>query len=508
MNQPSAMRHLLWKDIKILKPLILVAFGCIVVFNMVCMLIWPETRSVEGWSIPLWLFVPNLVAFGSAAMLVGTDEDAKTMDWLRTLPIHWSQIAISKLIVAFVGVVLTWIVASIMFFVVINIGGVKLSLANSEPHPVSMVFYGGFFCALLLFEGFVLAWGLRSSLVGLILLLPIYFVTIYSGIGSIVFLSLDNELTATMLPVICTLGLFAALLIQHWAAYRRLTKPIRTSPGAAVSTFLENASPAPRSSSLPLHTRPSPSASLLWQQIRQTGLICVSMLLLSVLLTIAYGVSDFKFAFARGGFLLSLAFGLLSLAPVAMVLFASWFGAATFYGDNQRRRCAFFADRGVSPSAVWWTRMLPPAFAFLAFLGATVLVLTFVPLANWTRVWGDTFANFLVISFVCFAFGQLASQWIDRPLLAFLAAPALAFSSLTPLIYLVSRLNVEAHSAVLVVPVLLFATWRLTQSWLENRDRTQYTVKVLCYISLAVAIPCIWVLVSNSSSAFAMITGN
>jgi hypothetical protein len=46
---------------------------------------------------------------------------------------------------------------------------------------------------------------------------------------------------------------------------------------------------------------------------------------------------------------------------------------------------------------------------------------------------------------------------------------------------------------LLVVPVLLFASWRLTKHWLEGEVQSAYTVRVLAYTALAVLLPCLWI---------------
>ena len=93
---------------------------------------------------------------------------------------------------------------------------------------------------------------------------------------------------------------------------------------------------------------------------------------------------------------------------------------------------------------------------------------------------------------VLFAFGQLVSQWVDRPVLAFLAAPAYAFVSLTPLFYFFAWQEASPFALLLVVvPILLFASWHLSRDWLSGRDRAMYTARVIAYTIAAVAAPCL-----------------
>ena len=106
----------------------------------------------------------------------------------------------------------------------------------------------------------------------------------------------------------------------------------------------------------------------------------------------------------------------------------------------------------------------------------------------------------VVLMIVLFAFGQLVSQWTDRPLLAFLAAPAYAFVSLSPIFYLIEAFDAPFAVIVLTVPVLLFATWRLTRYWLDGQIKSQFTARVLAYTALAVLMPFLWIALTGLMS--------
>lgn len=121
--------------------------------------------------------------------------------------------------------------------------------------------------------------------------------------------------------------------------------------------------------------------------------------------------------------------------------------------------------------------------------GSTVLWVMFPSLAICSRCWyqdGDCRTA------VMFAFGQLFSMWIERPVLAFLAAPALSTVSLLPLFYHVDQFNADPTSMLLMIPILFFATWRLTGQWLEGSNRVRFTAQVVAYVLLAVALPILY----------------
>jgi hypothetical protein len=184
------------------------------------------------------------------------------------------------------------------------------------------------------------------------------------------------------------------------------------------------------------------------------------------------------------------------ISPLFTLLSASWFGALVFYGDNVHRRCSFFADRGISPTRVWWTRLAPPAIACLVLIVSVVLVRFNVQEEVLVQLHGPLVA-YMVLLAVLFAFGQLVSQWTQRPLLAFVAAPAYTAVSLLPVAYMLDRYHASFTVTLLSVPVLLLATWRLTGRWLDGKVQHGFTGRVLGYTLIAVLLPCLWIGVSD-----------
>ncbi len=65
------------------------------------------------------------------------------------------------------------------------------------------------------------------------------------------------------------------------------------------------------------------------------------------------------------------------LSVICTVIFFSslcWVAILTFHGDQVNKRVQFLAERGVSPTRVWWTRQLVPALCVLVFANASVVV--------------------------------------------------------------------------------------------------------------------------------------
>ncbi len=345
-----------------------------------------------------------------------------------------------------------------------------------------------FFGILLLLLGLACSYLIRSPLVSLLTLLPAYFLTVFGVIRLIDYFGFKMWVRAW--PQLIAIGvgvLLAAWVLQLLLARRRFLLPIHSFVPRAITTLSETHEYRP--SRLPVRTQPSQAVSLLWQQLRQTGLLSIVLVGISAFFAFIYALT---YAAANRHY----ATGILSLAPGFIVLSASWLGAIVFYGDNVHRRCAFFADRGISPTQVWWTRIAPPAAACLVLLVLIGLIALAAYSDNRDRLASESFQSVSVI-IVMFAFGQLVSQWADRPLLAFLAAPAYAFVSLVPVYYLIQRFEANVAVILLTVPVLLFATWQMTRHWLDGQIQATYTARVLGYTALAVLMPCLWIAITG-----------
>lgn len=487
MNHQAIMRRLVWKDIITIKPLVLAGAICVVLFNLLALMIWHvndgSTVDLFQASIAMWIAMPNFVALGAAAMLVGTEEDSGTMNWLRTLPVRWQQVAAAKLSVAVAAVLLTTVLSTLVFWLIYlrwEFAGIP---SVSGDINVWSVLVSAFFTLLLLLLGFVATYLIRPPVMALIALVPVYgAVATLCGIFAVEFERINREAAPLYLVFAGVSVLFVSWLLQQLLARRRLLLPLESVFARAAAAIPSSSDFRP--SALPVHSRPSEVVSLLWQQLRQTGPLCITLLLASTLSWIMYCGTR------RHGIEFYHIFG--GVAPLLIMLSASWFGAIVFYSDNVNRRCGFFADRGISPSRVWWTRMLPPSIALLLLTVAVGSVALTVGNDGWFGV-GSNSLPFIAVGIVLFAFGQLVSQWSHRPILAFFAAPAYAAVSLSPAFYLMGYFHEGIESIVLVVPVLLFASWRLTSHWLEGDNDRAYTARVIGYTAVAVLMPCLWI---------------
>jgi hypothetical protein len=492
MNDQTMMLRLMWKDLQTIKPLLFAATATMLAGNLLAFLFWHQGEmradTYVGFTYALWFLLPGFTALGVPAMIVGTEEETGTGNWLRTLPVPWQTIARAKLWVAAGAVLFTWLIASGVLALASLGWPEKPQTSVSSVFRVEGFLIFAFFGILLLLLGFACSYLIRSPLLSLLALLPTYFFSVF-GVNSLIHY-LGIMTWGRAWPQLISLGvgvLLVAWVLQLWLARRRFLLPIHSFVPRAITTLSETHEYRP--SRLPVRTQPSQVVSLLWQQLRQTGLLSIALVGISAFLAFTYALT---YAAANQYY----ATGILGLAPGFIVLSASWLGAIVFYGDNVHRRCAFFADRGISPTRVWWTRIAPPAAACLVLL-ALIGIVALVTYSNHReRLYAESFQS-MALMIVMFSFGQLVSQWADRPLLAFLAAPAYAFVSLTPVFYLMQRFHANFAVILLTAPVLLFATWQMTRHWLDGEIQTSYTARVLGYTALAVLMPCLWIAITG-----------
>ena len=482
MRRRGPLYHLMWKDVQIVKSLAwAIVIGAI---GLNLLVVWLSRGHSPESLMSLWLLIPNLAALGVPAMLVGTEEDSRTLGSLRTLPARWQHVADAKLIVGLLLVLGTWVLTSL----ILSIHGLTwrpslVSWWNREGlQPLQFLYYL-FFSGLLVLCGFVTAYSIRSPIMAIVALVPLITVVSFSSVG-VGFWVVDRFGIAAVIP----LG-FWLLLVVAWIQ-RLLARRRLQAPEGSVSDWLNLGFPASvyRGPVAITFGRPSGIHALLWQQLRQILVPGVSLALIAigVLATGVFwaqgrnvnsGPASWPMVWQPGSVLLT-------------YLLATWLGCLAFYHDSVGRRCAFLSDRGISPTAIWWTRLLFPC-----------LLLGVVMLGSWIRdlimrrsMAPVAFSNVSVIHLlIAFACGQLVAQWSQRPLFSCFAAPTSA-ACVTVVMSLVfaSDLYPEYWGLMsFVVPALLFATWRLTRRWLEGRLDWAFNGRVIGYTALALVVPCI-----------------
>ncbi|MFK8115527.1 MAG: hypothetical protein AB8B91_25245, partial [Rubripirellula sp.] len=267
---------------------------------------------------------------------------------------------------------------------------------------------------------------------------------------------------------IATLG--GCWILQTYVAARRLSSP--------ESDTIKNLIPAREPSAYrpPVAVigteRPGLLRALLWQQWRQAGLPCLAITVITM-------IGTFGFLSSPRGFF-------RDVGPVIITLGACWLGSLVFYGENVLRRRVFFADRGYSPSLVWFTRLFWPGLGCLAL---TAIVLFHQFLAEQVNAHAPAIAIGLLVN--SFAMGQFVGQWrSQRPILTFFAAPVyVLLMGILPVYVLTMYSPAMRLLALAMAPVLLIASWRLTERWLTDNNGFAFTWRAAAFSMAAIALP-------------------
>ncbi len=475
------MKQLMWKDVMTVRPLVL-AIGIGIAFAFMANAVfsnWTDAETIAILNAWAWILMPNLVALGAPALLVGTEEESGTLGWLRTLPIEWTNVAFSKWLVAVSSLLATWCLAS----AAMALG--RFSFAGFTPPWVrewtsaAGISYLLTFSLLLLHTGFITSYLFRSPVAGLVAVAPLIFavnwvmvwvIRFFPGSGSNLHRNDLISIEGTSLGIWIAFGLLVlsiSWMLQHCLAWRRLTSPDLSGRARLLK---ESVSPTayhpPRIFTM---VRPPRWRALLWQHFRQMGWWGVALTLVPAGLMLVWTNET------RGRGAAALVY---DMAPSLVVLCASWLGGLAFYGDNLHRRVAFLSDRGVSAHSIWWTRMLTP----------TMLVGLLVGIGYYAG-YSDSARTVILFAAVAFAIGQLVGQWMRRPVLTFFASPALTAMVALALAGWFSLYPSYFWLSICVVPVLLFATWRLTSRWLSGHVDAGYHWRVLGYVGLAIGVP-------------------
>jgi hypothetical protein len=505
MNQ-KVMQRLIWKDARTIAPLGIATFAGILLCNALLYGFTAGTATPPGQhQLPLarmvWILLPNLLAFGAAAMLVGGEEESGSLAWLRTLPASWRGIALSKLSVALGSLMIAWTVGSVMY-------GLQWKLApdalvtwaeHTDQAPdwsLPAVSAQLVFSIVLMLTSFIMAYWFRSPINALLAVLPVMIALTAGMVGVQEYLlqSVDGLPRWRLIPTVRLVGLLVVsagslilllLGLHQWVAKRRLTGTESSFSGRIERTAAAEAFRPPRpipstwyGASLG-YQRPSVTGALLWQATHQSlGVLVLLTIVASIGMTIAQ--------WTRGS--------LLELAGLVAAIAMFGIAGLTFYGDSVRKRSVFLSDRGVSPTLIWRTRLAPTLIA-LAIVIAVLLLNRMLFQGRIYRYRSNDLLLILTLMLVGYALTQLVSQWSPRPVLAFLAAPvffALASFLFAPLF------NDYREGALLAawssIPVLLFASWRLTPRWLSGSMGRGYALRFIGYLAVALLLPYMMVL--------------
>ncbi len=470
------MRHLLWKDLRLVGSLLIAILAATSVFNLVVWLLMagdPVSQIPADMAVMLWIMMPNMMALGAPAMLVGSEQESGTMGWTRSLPVSWKSFALSKAAVSIGAWLVTMAASSICLWWLLHSHTEPLSIFAADLLRPESVLRLVIFSTQLLLVGLVLSYVFKSPLASLLALVPVMLLlsVTFNWICRSDMTFSSTQYGMKLLTSIGALSIAALGLLQAVSAQKRMGRPTRS----AVTATRVLAQPQPYTSSRELwgFKRPSVRRALLWQAFRQQAW---PLLGLSLVVCVCLLVLNTDYRSWRPNPMTSWIQSTLGILALA----ANWMGCLCFFGDSVSRRRLFAADRGISSRSMWWTRMAAPILVMLATLWCLSNIF---PSAT-----GKDYAAALATPLVAFAAGQLASMWIRRGALAFFVGPIL-FAGVGIAVWPLAIYFRNYYGSFVFVSIPMFyATWRMCQRWLLDQSTRALHVGFIASLLLA---PCL-----------------
>jgi len=495
-NQPTWTRVLLWKELRQVMPLLLTVLG--MGFGiLVLILIGAAFSSDKGLQYEtgfwfLFLSMPMMYATGVGILLVGTEKESRSMQWMRSLPVRAKHIAWNKLLVALVTLALVWLIALSSWAIFATALGAPLSTNSWLMSNYLMV------SLFLCLAGFAFAWRFESQILSLVMLIPAALAIWLPSYGISAWLEygiLSPDWSRTTDSLVYFLGLTIGsivALVYGWRASQRelsaLAAPAKSGTWAWLPTIFGAASARDAQSEArfaeawSLWPSVTPMGGMLWQMIRQNRLWW-SLIGLASLLVLAIGAScDIK------GNLEPIDDNWIMWVALPMGLLSGLLGVLAFQSDGIGQRVRFYADRGVSPSVLWFTRHWIPVTMVLAFAIVRYLSLRLVPWRNPEWILLDT-AALLAVCLASYIVGQWVSQFIKSPILSAIVLPAVLVTNSAYCIFAVMAMEAPWWILIASFVITAFSTWWMMRPWMERRIDWKYYLKHGSFSFAAFVIP-------------------
>lgn len=460
MNNRLVIQHLWWKELRQLVPM-LVFLPTIATLLTIIILATSETNRFY-WSagVVIFLGMPGLFAVGAGALLVGQEKELRTIEWLTSLPIRPATIVRIKTATAVFGLFILWIICGLYFL---------WQNRPESPGPDDEHFWVWPANSLfILFAGLALAWKSKSSLVALLLVVPIAAVPYVLAVivHQIVFhenrFGKDpSAVTVVTVQLICSA--IALFLVDRVG--RRALLPQRVHSARSYLRFASQGDQRGEALTTSYGVTQSPFPALIWQFARQSRALLVGtslMLAFASVVLVPYDQTQRDTA--------------VSLAMLMSYLAVSWLGVSVFQSDSVHQRIRFLADRGVSPTLVWLTRQAVPAAVITTILIGTFLFAVLVE-PRGLRSSGSLGAIVMLpvaLMFVIYSFSQWVGQVITSPIVSMIAAPLISMVPFAFNAYTVSMLDAPLMLVPIATCLPLVATFLLTRRWMDRRFGPRY----------------------------------
>lgn len=478
-----AFQRLCWKEARQLAPLVIALLAINTVLHMLPL---SGSREVlQGVHLLLLNLMPCLFAAGAGALLVSQEKELRTIGWLGSLPITPSQILSAKLSAGFAGLAITWLVCLLTTLIFDRelprepnegLNSIQLTVVNS---------------IFLLFLGIATAWRWQSTLVALVMIVPIAALPTVAVLST-QRLSQESRLTDAAISVIYLLfsGVF---FVYGWRSGQAFltSKPKWLIWQNWLTKFERRGSRGNL-----LDAKPQGLAlSLLWQVAVQNRMLLFALGALFLLPVLAIYNREF--------------------VAIPAWLIVSWLGASVFQSDNVHQRIKFLAERGVAPGTIWWTRQILP-FGLIV-IAQVVAALVGQALIRNSGIYGNAPSDYLTFPVVllgiptvllAYAAAQWLGQLIRSSIVSLIVAPAITLGAISYMGFALLRLGAPFWMVLIPIGVAFLATRIMTGPWMDGRNGKIYCLGHGIFLLAALGIPALPLLVTAATYPGIPASGN
>jgi hypothetical protein len=492
------MSSLLWKEFRQVVPLItavlLGGFGLLLLILVLSALTNKKSIQFDRGFWYLFLSMPMMYATGVGALLVGSEKESRSLQWMRSLPICSKQIAWNKLVVAIGTLALVWFIALTAWCVFASaFGGDPMAIGSIDPGQSDMAgwqlvtyFLMSLFLSL---AGLAFAWRFQSQFLALALLVPSALALWLPAYGLANYLSNKNYSLETQRFIDAGLYLLSlaigcvGFLAYGWRVSQRELAAIEPPVGTSgVTSLVQDASASERRSSEAwmLWPRVSPISGMLWQMVRQNGIWWIAYASVGIVLLVLCSRSSLL---NRSS---DLSDTLLGFLYIPMAILSGWLGILAYHSDGIQQRVRFYADRGVSPRDYWCTRHWMPVTLMLGL--CLVRYLTNFGVSGTPLDLVDAF-GFLAILLASYSVGQWVSQFVKSPTIAAISAPMALLAMFAYCLFAIVGMESPWWLLFATFGILAISTLWMMRPWMERRIDWRYYLQHSGFLFAALTIP-------------------
>ncbi len=484
----SAMLNgwLVWKESRQLLPLV-VALMIVAAILFLSQLFFQDQPDWQHELI--FLVFPGLFATGAGAVMVGQEREQGTMDWLSSLPITPRQLILTKFVIALLGLAVMWILAAACMEAIYATqqrpshwrSSAIRSASEGVRYPM-LVAHSIF----VLVGGFYTSWRIKNQFHALIALVPLACLPmVLAELFDAIINPTARVIQAQSLWLVMSIVLIPVIA---FLAYRTAAKTLspQAAPGLRSRQIAVRLRLPSRRSQAPVFG--AQAAPMIWQAIHSAPLL-LSVLSLSLLIGLVLplfvsGSAEAIQIFNDPALLLP-----IFLAPFLSVC---WLAVSVFKGDGGVENIRFLADRGISPSLIFFARQSVPLAIIACALVIYTLLASFVSSLGGTQP-GLSFLpslSFLaLVMLVIYSVSQWISQIVRTLTLAVILAPVVAALVLGWLVSAVVELGTPIWIIALCGAMPLTATWLLMRRYLDMRDRPWSWCVGLVLVAALILLP-------------------